>query len=208
MSLHIRTLAFFRIVLIVLTVIALTSKAAAQLQRWSFSLSAVHPVVVYRPGGQTVAQVKQQTGGRFVIPGGYYGLKNGQLANVDLTIVKGKKITPYRWDCARPILALAPGRAAIFGSYETFAPHAKKFPFVLAGDYVAREKLRRCWRSIIGVGNGRLHFFKIFGSHRYCVACLKTLGIGKYIFMDGGTSLAPGAKSPSHIAILNKKPSA
>lgn len=209
MSLYIRcTPTFLRTLLIVLAVITLTSEAAGQLQRWSFSVSAIQPVVIYRPGGQTVAQVKKQTGAHLVVPGGYYGLKNGQLANVDLTIVNGRKIAPYRRDCARPILALAPGRAAIFGSYTSFAPHAQKFIFALAGDNVGREKTRRCWRSIVGISNGRLHFFKIFGSHRYCATRLKILGIGKYLFMDGGTSLAPGAKSPSHIAIFNKKPSA
>lgn len=208
MSLHISSTTFFRSLFFALVATTLGTSAVAEMQRWSFPLSAVQPVVVYRPGGQTVAQVKKQTGGQFVIPGGYYGLKNGRLANVDLTIVNGRKIAPYRQDCARPILALAPGRAAIFGSYAGYAQHAGKFPFVLAGDYVAREKLRRCWRSVIGVGNDRLHFFKIFGSHRYCVARLKALGIGKYLFMDGGTSLSPGAKSPSHIVVFNKKPPA
>jgi hypothetical protein len=208
MFLHIHPLVFFRILLIILAIIALTSEAAAQLQRWSFPLSAVQPVVIYRPGGQTAAQVQRQTGGRLVIPGGYFGLKNGQVANVDLTIVNGRKIAPYRRDCARPILALAPGRAAIFGSYASFAPHAQKFPFVLAGDSVGREKTRRCWRSIVGIKKGRLIVLRLYASHRLCLQRLKALGIGKYLFMDGGTSLAPGAKSPSHIVIFNKKPSA
>lgn len=190
---------------VTVSLLGLATKSAGHQQHLSFSLGKVQAIVAYCPGGQTAAAVKHQTGATLVIPGGYFGLKHGRLANVDLTIIAGKKLAAYRRDCARPILAFGAGRAAIFGSYASFVPHAGKFPYVLAGDSVAREKDRRCWRSIVGLKGQRLHFLRLLGSYKACLKRLQQLGIGKYLFMDGGSSLDPAAKSPSHIVILSKK---
>src|SRR5690606_13234275 len=112
----------------------------------------------------------------FAVPGGYFGKAQRSVHTVDFFLKDGVQITGYLEKYKRPIIAFAPGRVQIFGSKDSFNKvHSKEpFQYALAGDSVAREKTRKCWRSIIATDSaGNVHFFVMKGTHNTCIQRLK-----------------------------------
>lgn len=196
----------FRSIILLLVFFGLASSAAARVLTYHriYSMDAYSFGIFYRSGGVTAAEAKRQTHAFSVVPGGYHGRMNfrGQWRreNVDLTIVGGNQLADYLHTLGRPILAIRDDEVQIFGSYQSFQ-RSGQFDYAVAGDTVARYKYSIRARTIVGIKNRNVHVIVMYGTHKMCVDRLTRLGVGKYMFLDGGSSLLPTARNPSFVYI-------
>jgi len=197
----------FKSIILVLVFFGLANSAAARVLTYhrNYSTDAYSFGIFYRSGGVTAAEAKKQTRAFSVIPGGYHGLMKfhdvWRRENVDLTIVNGNQLADYLHTLGRPILAIRDGEVHIFGSYRSFRV-AGVFDYAVAGDAVAINKRTVRARTIIAVKNRNVHAIVMYGTHQMCADRMAKLGLGKYMFLDGGSSLLPTAKNPSYVVII------
>lgn len=152
-------------------------------------------LVTYCPGGETPRQAMKRVGGVEVIGGGYYAKAKGVRHSIDLVMIEGEVIIPYRKDLARPVLVIEKsGKIRLDHPYK---PTPEDW-HAIGGAKVPTDAYRRRGRQIVGINGNQLKFYRMTGTYRECERRIKL----PHLYMDGGSSVNPWVKLPSHIVRL------
>jgi hypothetical protein len=152
-------------------------------------------VVTYKPGGETADQAMKRLNGVEVMGGGYYANAKGVRHSIDLVIVEGKTVIPYRKDLRRPVLVIDKGgNVRIDRNYQP----SKEDWYAVAGASIPADRYSYRARQLV-VLDPTPKFVKLNGTHKQVA---KKLSGKNFIYMDGGSSVSPNARLPSHIVRL------
>ena len=151
-------------------------------------------IITYKPGGETAQEAMERVGGVEVMGGGYFAYAKGIRHSIDLVIVEGETVIKYRSDLQRPVLVISKsGNIRIDRQYK----EQEGDLYAVAGAEVPADPNNSRRRQIFVLSPPR--FIKLTGTHKYCSEKLKG---EDFIYMDGGSSVLPTAKLPSHIVRL------
>ena len=174
-----------------------------------FYEGAVRLKLAYFAGGVTPAQAKRKLGAYMVLPAGYRGtMKIGRIWRNDVvgyTMINGRTLAGYLQRHGRPIFAIRDETVLdIFGSFRSFQAAGPAFyQDGREADYVARDRSRRTKRVILAKSGGAIHVLVMDGRDRDCRARLKKNKLeGKFVFLDGGSSLDASARNPCYLAFF------
>ncbi|MDQ3815857.1 MAG: hypothetical protein M3347_18265 [Armatimonadota bacterium] len=163
--------------------------------------------LTYHDGqGRTLAKAIKEVGGHYGTAAGYFA--PAQWRNVDLTVLQGEAVRPYLVQYGRPVLAVRTnGEITIFRPKRGAAWRAPaNWWFAIAGDHKVTGNLKReTIRQIVALKGNEFFVFKIRGSYWDCKGLMKRWGISHYLFLDGASTAARGARAPSHLIAISKK---
>jgi len=171
-------------------------------QRSDFTFS-----LTYHDGqGHTLATALKEAGGNYGTAAGYFA--PAQWRNVDLTILRGRTVRGYLSKYSRPVLAVHKnGEITIFRPKRAAAWRPPDhWWFAIAGDNKVTGSLgRETIRQIVGIKGKEFFVFKIRGTYWDCKRLMKRWGISNYLFLDGASTAARGAKAPSHLVPIARQ---
>lgn len=195
---------------LILLVCSSATSAARNYHR-VFYEGAARYKLAYFSGGVTAAQAKRQTGAYMVLPAGYRGkIKIGAVWRneiVGYAKIEDRAIAKYLNKYGRPIFAIRDETTLdIFGSFRSFqAANPMWYQFGREVDYVARDRSRRTKRAILAKSGSAIHVLVMDGRDKDCRARLKKNKLeGKFVFLDGGSSLDASARNPCYLAIFKQ----
>lgn len=163
-------------------------------------------VVTYKPGGETIDQVIARTHAKEVIGGDYYARNEGYHLAFDLVIVKGKLQVAYQ----RKRAVLVISRSGLMRIEKPYRRRRDDY-YALSGSTYPTKPGKRCWRQLIVlIDPHRLRLIKLRGN--YCDIQRRVEKIRQahkrerkrveYLLMDGGHSVHPYVRMPTHLARL------
>ena len=196
-------------VAVVCLLLALTDGAWARM-RWleyrRFSRNGFTFALAYQDGrGRTLGAALRSVGGVYGTAAGYFA--PDEWRNVDLTILQGHTVRSYLSRYGRPVLAVSDtGDIAIVRPRRgrRWKPPSNWWFAVAGDDKVTGCLHRETIRQIVAVTRSNFMIFKVMGSYWDCKRLMKKWGIGSYLFMDGASTAARGAKAPSHLVTISR----
>lgn len=200
------------------TFIAMTAATMAAPKATAFysdPFSADQHQLVLLHGRRTIEEAKTELDKlypgrvRFVTNGGYFDTKT--KVAVDLVVINNELISGYLF-IGRPILASGATKDAIFTG-EGGIPFRKwesykeigGFTIALAGDNGPIEPSRETNRQILIVRNRTYLFIQMaYANKSYCDRVIAQCGLqtGEYMFLDGGSSMNPGATTTTQVGVI------
>ncbi len=172
-----------------------------------YDLKTYYIATRYVPGGETVQQARKRSGAHAVLKGSYFDTASNPLCNIDLTVVDGRMLVGQR-DQTSPTLMSVNQETRIVTRKEAIKLcHKVKGAHCLGGVAIPVFPTERRDRHLTVEHNGSLYDLVIDkATQADCEKVLTQKGIasGKVTYFDGGDSLLPHAKMPSHILIMKR----
>lgn len=147
--------------------------------------------VTYVPGGETVKQVVARTHAKEVLGGDYYAKCDGWHVPFDLVIVNGRKVVAYQGK--KPVLAIS--RSGMMRIEKPYRRRKDDLYAVTGSTYPVKPGLRTARQVVVLLSPRRLKLVKFVGTYGQAKRRLR----GRYLFMDGGHSVNPWVRMPTHI---------
>ncbi len=178
-----------------------TDKAshAAYLVR-KFPLRDYTLAVSYERGGHTASQAVQRGASAvYAFGGGYF--QPGSKRTIDYVVVNGKRMDDYRWDWARPVIAVSDQKIQIIRP--GYRQDVKgSFDFALATDFKATRRRAIAGRQIFGLTKTEMVFVRCYTTEAAARRFIDQLGLKDFVFLDGGSSTPPGARIPTRLVVV------
>lgn len=172
-------------------------------------------IVRYKRGGETTYSAHARVPSAiFSYGGAYYDPEDGNSL-VDFVLINGSLKHEYLLRkrtrrgsrlISRPVLIFDPKPRIIRKAGNDWRKLVLPGMYAIAGDRSCRDYNRLTWRQVVGLKNGRICFFTIYGTEARCHKLMKQVGIREkdYIFFDGGSAVGPDKKVPTHIVVATK----
>jgi hypothetical protein len=189
--------------LMLLLPVSINSASAAEVER--FEKGKHVWTVVHQPGGLTIESVEQNTSAVDVSAAGFFALKtiDGQklIHGVGWHMMYGQEVID---DCQnRWVIASYPdGNFRICPSREIAMMYGRP-SFGVDAMKIPPKPGRKVWRQFWATKGNFFFRVKMKGDRWDCVRFAKAWGFETMAHTDGGSSLAPGIKTPSIAKVYN-----